>query len=69
VPYDQEADLRRFEESGYLEATGPMGRLFFRELISATHLIVPFLRAYHRWNQEAPLSLDQAVDRFLADGR
>lgn len=69
VPYDQEANLRRFEESGYLEATGPMGRLFFRELSTASHLIVPFLRAYHRWNQEAPLSLDEGVDRFLARGR
>lgn len=69
VPYNLEATLRRFDVTGYLEATGAMGRLFFREVISATHLVVPFLRAYHRWKQESPLSLDQAVDRFLADGR
>lgn len=69
VPYDHQAALRRFDESGYLEATGPMGRLFFREVATAAHLVVPFLRAYHRWNQETPLSLDQAVDRFLAAGR
>jgi predicted phosphodiesterase len=69
VPYDHQAALRRFDVTGYLEATGPMGRLFFREVATAAHLVVPFLRAYHRWNQETPLSLDQAVDRFLAEGR
>lgn len=69
VPYDQEANLRRLAESGYLEATGSMGRLFLRELETATHVVVPFLRAYRRWKQESPLSLDQAVERFLAQGR
>jgi predicted phosphodiesterase len=69
VSYDLQAALRRFDESGYLEATGPMGQLFFREVATATHLVVPFLRAYHRWKQESPLTLSHAVDRFLTMGR
>ena len=68
VPYDLQTALRRFGESGYLEAAGPMARLFYREVATATLLIVPFLRAYHRWHQETPLGLDQAVDRFLSSG-
>lgn len=65
VPYDIEAALRRFHDTGYLEATGPMGRLFLRELATASHQIVPFLRAYARWDDNSSISLSEAVDRFL----
>lgn len=66
VPYDVDSALRRFEESGYLAATGSMGRLFQREVATASHQIVPFLRAYARWSQESAIALDHAIDRFLA---
>jgi predicted phosphodiesterase len=65
VPYDVDAALLRFEESGYLAATGPMGRLFQREVATASHQIVPFLRAYARWTKASEIALDQAVARFL----
>jgi hypothetical protein len=65
VPYDVDAALGRFEETGYLEATGPMGRLFRRELATASYHIIPFLRAYARWSGQGAISLEDAVERFL----
>ena len=66
VQYDLDAALRRFRETGYLDAAGPMARLFMREVATASHQIVPFLRAYDRWSAREPLPLDQAVERFLS---
>jgi len=65
VPYDVDAAVRRFEETGYLDAVGPMGRLFQREVATASYQIVPFLRAYARWSSEESISLEQALKRFL----
>ena len=65
VPYDVEAAVRRFRESGYLDAAGPMARLYQREVGTACGYIVPFLRQYERWNTHESLSLDAAVQRFL----
>jgi predicted phosphodiesterase len=66
VPYDVDAAVRRFEETGYLDAAGPMGRLFQREVATASHQIVPFLRAYERWSSRAHVTLGDAVARYLA---
>jgi predicted phosphodiesterase len=66
VPYDLDAALRRFHESGYLAATGAMGRLFMREVATASFQIVPFLRALRGWSAEAPIGLDEALARFLS---
>ena len=70
IPYDVDAAIRRFRETGYLEATYPMGRLFLREVATASHVIVPFLRHYLRWKEEDPcglgtLSLAAAIDHYL----
>jgi predicted phosphodiesterase len=65
VPYDLDATLRRFHKTGYLTATGPIGRLYMREVATASHQIVPFLRAYRRWSETEMLSLDAALERFL----
>lgn len=65
VPYDLDATLRRFHETGYLEATGPMGRLYMREVATAGPQIVPFLRAYARWSRDGDIALADAVDKFL----
>ncbi len=65
VPYDMDAALRRFHDTGYLAAAGPMARLFLREVATASHHLVPFLRAYAGWSKEAALPLAEAVDRFL----
>lgn len=64
VPYDLDAALAHFETSGYLAATGPIGRLYRHELQTASFQIVPFLRAYQRWNAAAPLSLEEALMRY-----
>jgi predicted phosphodiesterase len=64
VPYDVDAALRRFDETGYMAAVGPMAHLFRREVETAVYHLVPFVRAYARWQQEG-LSLERAVERFL----
>jgi predicted phosphodiesterase len=66
VPYDHDAAVERFYSSGYLAATGPMGRLVLRELISASFQIVPFLRYYQRLRAAEPIGLEAALERFLA---
>jgi hypothetical protein len=66
VPYDLDAALRRFEETGYLEATGPMGRLYRHELATASFQLVPFLRAYQRWAARETLTMEGALARFFA---
>lgn len=65
VPYDVDKTLRRFVESGYLEAGGPMARLFMREVATATHHFVPFLRHYGHAIREDRVDLKQAIDEFL----
>jgi hypothetical protein len=66
VPYDHDAALRRFHDTGYLDATGPIGRLFHRELATASYQILPFLRWYKRWQREEKMTIDEALYRFLA---
>lgn len=65
VPYDVDAALARFHETGYLAAAGPMGRLLMREVATASYFIVPFLRTYARWCQDREVPLAEAVDRWL----
>lgn len=65
VPYNLDATINRFYDTGYLSTTGAMGRLFFREVVTATQQIVPFLRLYAQWSKEGNISLTQAVERFL----
>jgi predicted phosphodiesterase len=66
VPYDVEATLKRFHTTGYLAATGPMGRLFMREVATASHQLVPFLQMYTRWSSTDEVSLEAAVERYLS---
>jgi diadenosine tetraphosphatase ApaH/serine/threonine PP2A family protein phosphatase len=65
VPYNIEAVLRRFQDTDYFASTGPVGRLFYRELVTASPQLSPFLRFYARWTEKGPLPLAQAVERFL----
>ena len=66
VPYPLDATLSRFHDTGYLSYVGPMGHLFFREVVTGSHQIVPFLRLYAQWSKQGDISLSQAVDRFLS---
>ena len=65
VPYDVEATLHRFHETGYLEFAGPMSRLLMRQVATATVQVMPFLEYYKRWRTESDITLSEAVDRFL----
>ena len=66
APYGVAATLRRFRDTGYLDATGVMGQLFMREVATASFQIVPFLNAYRRWSPAGELSLDAALERFFS---
>lgn len=65
VAYDVEANLRRFETTGYLEYAGPAARLLMREFATATHQLGPFLREFDKWTVGGKVSLEQAVTDFL----
>ncbi|RRJ95026.1 metallophosphoesterase [Opitutaceae bacterium TAV4] len=66
VRYDVGATLRRFHESGYLEKSGPLGGLFYREVETATMQVVPFLRFWGTASMARPdLSLEAAVAEWL----
>src|SRR5512133_530062 len=67
VAYNVDNVIKRFYETKYLASTGPMGRLFFREVVTASQQLVPFLRLYERWSNDESISLAEAVDRFLGD--
>lgn len=67
VPYEVELTLRRFRESGYLAAGGPMARLFLREVATATHHFVPFLRHYGHAVREGRIDLTHAINEFLGN--
>lgn len=66
VKYDVGLTLKRFRDSGYLEQAGPLGRLFYREVETATMQVVPFLRFWGAASAaRADLSLDAAVAEWL----
>lgn len=66
IPYDVDAAIRRFADSGYLEWAAPMARLYMREVLLGTHHIVPFVRLYERWRGVEPeLDAAEALRRFF----
>jgi hypothetical protein len=62
VSYDIAAAVRRFKDTGYLDAAGPMAQLFMREVETAAFHIVPFLQW---WKSRPTLPLAEAVEQFL----
>ena len=66
IAYPVEQTLQRFAATDYVAQTGPMGRLFQREVATASHYFVPFLRYYGQWSKAEPeLALAVALERFL----
>jgi hypothetical protein len=67
LPYDVEATLGRFVETGYLRSAGPMAQLFRREIATGSHQLVPFVRFERRWReaQGEPVDDDAALERAL----
>ena len=68
VPYDVDATLKRFHETGCLDEAGPVAHLFYREIALATPQLIPFLRGYARWSVDGTLSLEAAVRAFCQFG-
>jgi len=73
TPYDVAAALRRFDESGYLDAAGPIGALFRREAATGAHQLVPFMRFERAWREARGLpddeaALEAALAAFLSRG-
>jgi hypothetical protein len=72
VPYDVDATLARFVDTGYLEAAGPMTRVFRREIATGSHHLVPFVRFERRWREARGIeadddaTLERALRAFLA---
>ena len=66
VPYDLQATLRRFRETGYLEEAGPIARLFMREVETAAFHVVPFLAFNAELGRAGKtLPLEEALEAFL----
>lgn len=68
APYDVNETLRQFDKTGYLAEAGPIAHLFYREIATATHQLIPFLRGYPRYSQGGTLNLTEAVRAFLRYG-
>lgn len=66
VPYDVEAALATMD-ADYLERMGPLGPIFRRELQTAKNHLLPFLGRYLEAVDSGELSLNAAVERFLAE--
>jgi predicted phosphodiesterase len=67
VLYNLDVVIQRFKDTRYIASTGPMGRLFFREVVTASQQLVPFLRLYKQWSKQEHIPLSTAVDKFLRD--
>ena len=65
VPYDVQATLTRFRESGYLRDGGPLARLYMREVETAAPHVVPFLKWCGRGGG-ADLLTDELVSTWLS---
>lgn len=65
VPYDVDSAVTRFKESGYLDAAGPMARIYMREVATASYTLISFIQKYQSWEDRDEISLNDAVDRFL----
>ena len=66
VPYDVAAAVRRFHESGYLEAAGPLAELYRREVETAAFHVMPFLEYLRREPGAGQWPLAEALARFGA---
>ncbi len=66
VTYDLDRVRARFLDTGYIRKAGPMGRLYMREVMTGSHQLVPFIRAWKAMEETGqPPALGEAVERFL----
>ena len=65
IPYDVEATIQRFYDSGFLEEAWPMSRLLLREVATGTHYMVPYIRDSKKWSKDGALDLEKGIENFL----
>ena len=65
VPYDRAAALASIDKD-FLNAVGPMGKIFKLELQTIRPQAMVFFRLYAEALQAKEVSLEQAVTRYLA---
>lgn len=66
VAYDIQHALQSFDASGYFDLAGSMGKLFYRELLTAKHQLTPFLQRFGDAYEKGELTLEQAVNKYLS---
>lgn len=64
VAYEVGSAVRRFRDSGYLEAGGPMAELYRREVETAAFHVMPFLEFLKREPGAGAFPLAEALARF-----
>jgi predicted phosphodiesterase len=66
VPYDREATIKHFIDSGYLEEGRAIAKITLAELRTSRGHLIEFLSDYKHWSQNETLTMTQAADAFLA---
>ncbi len=66
VAYDHKGAIKRLESSNFMEQGGPVTKIFLHELQTSFPHVVRFWKEYQTWSQNETLTLEQAVDAFLA---
>ena len=66
VTYDHAGAVKRLETSIFMEQGGPTYKVFLLELQTSRDHIVRFWNEYKTWSQNKTLTLEQAVNAFLA---
>jgi predicted phosphodiesterase len=66
VSYDLAGAIKRFETSGLLGAGGPIAKIAIKELQTSRDYLVRFVTEQDKWTKHQTLTLEQAVDAFLA---
>jgi predicted phosphodiesterase len=66
VSYDVKAAITRCKDSGLLEAGGAIAKIALKELQTSRDYLVRFVTEQDKWTQHKTLTLEQAVDAFLA---
>ncbi len=67
ISYDLQRAVKRFEENHYFNSAGSVGKLFRQELMTAKHQLTPFWKKYTAVVDSGELTLEQAVEVYLAE--
>lgn len=66
VAYDHKGAIKRLESSIFMKQGGPVTKIFLHELQTSFPHVVRFWKEYQTWSQNETLTLEQAVNAFLA---